>query len=124
MTTVIENNVIHPNNNGQRHYKQVNEIKQYLDARYVSAIGACWRIFEFEIQKQTPSIEHLQYHLPGQQFVTFNDNDHLHKVIDQQHVHDTMLTKWFEANRTHQSAEELTYVEFPTKWKVLSISKL
>ncbi|XP_028099384.1 probable trehalase [Camellia sinensis] len=93
MTTVIENNVIHLNNNGQRHYKQVNEIKQYLDARYVSAIGACWRIFEFEIQKQTPSIEHLQYHLLGQKFVIFNDNDHLHEVIDQQRVHDTMLTK-------------------------------
>ncbi|XP_028085778.1 uncharacterized protein LOC114286752 [Camellia sinensis] len=92
MTTVIEDNVIHPNNNGQQHYKQVDEIKQYLDARYVFAIEAC------------------------QQFVIFNDNDHLHEVIDQQRVHDTMLTKWFEANRTHQSAKELTYVEFPTKW--------
>ncbi|XP_028093750.1 uncharacterized protein LOC114293828 [Camellia sinensis] len=32
-TIVIEDNVIHPNNNGQQHYKQVDEIKQYLDAR-------------------------------------------------------------------------------------------
>ncbi|KAG8384022.1 hypothetical protein BUALT_Bualt04G0074900 [Buddleja alternifolia] len=33
-----------------------------------------------------------------------------------QGVHDTMLTKWFEANRKYVEARTLTYVEFPTTW--------
>ena len=29
----------------------------------------------------------------------------------------TMLTQWFEANKSNKEARELTYCEFPNKWR-------
>ena len=112
----IEDNVTIPHENGHRCYRNADEIKTYLDCRYVSSIEACWKIFEFDIQKQYPSVLRLQYHLPDHQFIVFNDNDHLYSVVHREDIHDTMLTRWFEVNRNHAAAKSLTYVEFPTRW--------
>ncbi|KAG8365946.1 hypothetical protein BUALT_Bualt17G0024800 [Buddleja alternifolia] len=115
-TIVIENNVDNPQIEEGRRYRHVDEIKQYLDCRYVSAIEACWRIYEFELQKHYPTVERLEYHLPNQQFVIFNEDDHLHNVVQREDIKETMLTKWFEANQKYVEARSLTYAEFPTAW--------
>ena len=70
------------------------------------------------MQKQYPSVQRLQYHLPGEQFVVFRDTDDVESVINREGIQDTMFTKWFEANINHLDANEFTYVEFPTKWGV------
>ncbi|KAF8388771.1 hypothetical protein HHK36_025451 [Tetracentron sinense] len=115
-TVVIEDNSIPHNNNEKQQYKQVDEVKQYLDCRYVSAIESCWRIFDFELQQQYPPVEHLQYHLPNEQFVIFRDSDRIESVMARPGIKDTMLTQWFEVNIAHEDARSLTYAEFPTKW--------
>ena len=56
-------------------YKEVDEIKQHLDGRYVSSIEAAWHIFEFEITHRYPYVEMLQFHLPGQHNIVFNDDE-------------------------------------------------
>ncbi|XP_071913934.1 ATP-dependent DNA helicase PIF1-like [Coffea arabica] len=112
----IENNVVLANESGHRRYRSVDEIKQYLDCRYLSPIESCWKIFDFEMQRQYPSVIRLQYHLPDHQFVIFNDDNHFYDVLDRDHIHDTMLTKWFEINQSHVPARNLTFVEFPSKW--------
>jgi hypothetical protein len=33
---------------------QVDEIKKYLEMRYISTIEACWRLFQFDIHYQDP----------------------------------------------------------------------
>jgi hypothetical protein len=43
----------------------IDEIKKYLDYRYVSALEAAWRIFKFDMHERFPTIERLQYHLPN-----------------------------------------------------------
>uniref|UniRef100_UPI0035900DBD uncharacterized protein n=1 Tax=Myxine glutinosa TaxID=7769 RepID=UPI0035900DBD len=43
---------------------EVDEIKTYLDCRYVSAPEAAWRLMEFEMHKQSHSITRLAVHLP------------------------------------------------------------
>src|ERR1700694_4568844 len=43
-----------------------DEVKQYLDARYVSACEALWRIYHFHMHKEYPSVVRLQVHLPNQ----------------------------------------------------------
>lgn len=53
----------------------VDEIKEYLDCRYVSAMEACWRIFEFPMHRQSHVITVLPVHLPNQQSVVFNENN-------------------------------------------------
>ncbi|XP_028058329.1 uncharacterized protein LOC114262174 [Camellia sinensis] len=115
-TVVIEDNVNRLNIDGQSRYREADEVKQYLDCRYISAIESYWRIFEFELQKQYPSVERLQYHLPGEQSILFRDTDNISSIINQPGVHETMFTRWFQANRDHVEANTLTYEEFPNSW--------
>jgi hypothetical protein len=53
----------------------IDEIKKYLDCRYVSASKAAWRIFKFDMHDRFPTVERLHYHLPDQQMVLFRDDD-------------------------------------------------
>ncbi|XP_060969574.1 uncharacterized protein LOC133036831 [Cannabis sativa] len=46
--------------------EQIDEIKTYLDCRYISATEACWRIFQFDIHYRKPAVERLPFHLPGE----------------------------------------------------------
>ena len=41
----------------------VDEIREYLDSRYISACEACWRIFSFPLHQHYPSVQRLQLHL-------------------------------------------------------------
>nr|GEV99451.1 retrotransposon-like protein [Tanacetum cinerariifolium] len=52
---------------GEQIQKPVDEIKAYLDCRYLSAYEAACRLFGFEVQYRTPSVERLSFHLPGEQ---------------------------------------------------------
>ncbi|XP_073389622.1 uncharacterized protein [Physcomitrium patens] len=74
----------------------VDEIKDFLEGRYVAAQEACWRLFGFETNNKSHSICRLPVHLPGQQYVTFKEGTSLHLVIDQNA--ETKLTKFFELN--------------------------
>ncbi|XP_074297022.1 uncharacterized protein LOC141627694 [Silene latifolia] len=42
-----------------------DEIKSYLDCRYLSASEVAWRKFEFDIQERNPSVMQLPVHLKG-----------------------------------------------------------
>ena len=48
-----------------------DEIKMYLDARYISASESIWRIFHYRMHNHTPNVQRLAVHLPNQQSVTF-----------------------------------------------------
>ena len=48
-----------------------DEVQCFLNTRYVSKIGATWRIFNFDICAVKPSVLQLTLHLPQQQTVTF-----------------------------------------------------
>ncbi|KAG8371620.1 hypothetical protein BUALT_Bualt13G0107200 [Buddleja alternifolia] len=95
---------------------EVDEIKRYLDARYVSASEASWRIFEFDIQYRNPGVERLSFHLLDQQPVIFDDEDHLDDVLNREGIEKTMFTEWMQTNKDDPSAKELTYSDFPTKY--------
>ena len=43
----------------------VDEISNYLNAQYLLASEAMWRIFQFEITQKTPAVVSLNIHLPG-----------------------------------------------------------
>lgn len=44
----------------------VDEIKDYVDGRYLSAPEAAWRILGFEVTSKDPSVSCLPIHLPGE----------------------------------------------------------
>jgi hypothetical protein len=65
----------HSDNATEGNVVETDEIKKYLDCRYVSASEAAWRIFKFDMHERFPTVERLQYHLPNQQMVLFDDDD-------------------------------------------------
>ncbi|GJX23884.1 DNA helicase [Tanacetum coccineum] len=89
-----------------RPYVVVDEIKNYLDARYVSPHEACWRIFEFEIHYQEPAVQLLAVHLQNMQRIVFREGDHLDSVVLNSHKKKTTLTEWL----TKSSIGRLAYV--------------
>src|SRR6185295_17724615 len=93
-----------------------NEIKLYLDARYVSASEASWRIFHYRLRDEKPDIQRLQVHLPNQQNIIFGDDEPFQDVLQRPNIEKTMLTEWFTANRRYIQARDLTYGDFPKKW--------
>ena len=60
----------------------IDEIKMYLDARYVSASESIWRIFHYRLHNHTSNVQRLAIHLPDQQSITFQDGDDLQNVIN------------------------------------------
>ena len=48
-TLILEENLHVDSLTGVQHMTDTDEVKTYLNCRYVSAIEACWRIFEFAI---------------------------------------------------------------------------
>jgi hypothetical protein len=61
--------------------KEIDEIKQHIDARYIGASEAAWRIFSFRMHAEHPSIMRLQIHLEGAHLVVFNPNDDLQEIL-------------------------------------------
>jgi hypothetical protein len=96
----------------------VDEVKLYLDARYITASEGIWRMFEYNMHIQKPAVVHLQVHLENQQSVIFSDvNQPQVADVIEQGVKDTTLTGFFKANAQHpQLADGLLYHEFPQKF--------
>ena len=103
--------------------EQRDEIKRYIDARYVSAPEAAWRLFRNEIHHQEPNVVRLQVHLPGQHMVTYDENLAIEEVVARAANEQTMLTEFFRANANEGEvgllARQVTYQEFPQHfvWK-------
>jgi hypothetical protein len=47
-------------------------VKQYVDARYVTANEAVWHLFAFNMSQKHPSIERLPVHLEDMQQILLN----------------------------------------------------
>ncbi|XP_027102921.1 uncharacterized protein [Coffea arabica] len=115
-TFVIKENDATDGQSGTRVVREVDEIKRYLDCRYISASEACWRIFDFDIQYRSIAVQRLNFHLPNEQPVLFGDNDPLDEVLNRAEEHSTMFIEWMKTNSTDTSAQQLTYADFPTQW--------
>jgi len=93
-----------------------DEITNYLNARYVSASEACWRLFNFGLQERSHKVERLPVHLPNQQSVIFQENEDVSTILDK--FSHTKLTRYFEICANNPNLK-LRYIDFPTYfiWK-------
>ena len=97
--------------------RKVNdEIRKYLDCRYISASKECWRIFQFDIHYRQPAVERLPFHLQGQNTIIFEESRQAESVLNKPDIEKTKFTEWFEANKEYPDARDLTYSDFPTRW--------
>ncbi len=118
------------NNLTTRKRKPINEIENYINARYICPSEAVWKFHSFKMGDHYPNVQRLQIHLENQQTVTFREDRAELAVQDVVH---TTLTGYFEIikkERDHpltdaqlgkdpvekclyKSARELTYHQFP-----------
>ncbi|AQK61186.1 hypothetical protein ZEAMMB73_Zm00001d054073 [Zea mays] len=59
----------------------VDEIKQYRDARWVTPPEALWRIYGFELSQNSPPVMQLQLHLPNMHMVAFHERQMVERVV-------------------------------------------
>ena len=96
--------------------KTINEIKEYLDCRYICEQDACWRMFGYDIHRHYPAVERMPVHLPNENFITFSARAKMDRLVSTEFLKRTMLTQWFVCNELFPEARALTYPEFPSKW--------
>lgn len=114
--TAVISNTQHSNNSSINSIREQDEIKAYLDCRYISATEAIWRIFEFDMFYREPSVERLSFHLPEQQTIYFPEGITINSILNRPGIEKTMFTEWMSINRDNMEARQLTYSEFPTKF--------
>ncbi|GAU47108.1 hypothetical protein TSUD_403410 [Trifolium subterraneum] len=94
----------------------IDEIKQYLDCRYISPSEACWRIYSYKIHGRKPSVERMFFHLVGENAIYFTDHARMENILEKPSVTESMFTSWLQENQDYPSARKLTYGQFVTKF--------
>ena len=89
-----------------------DEIKEYVDARYIGSVESCWHIFEFSMHAKKPTVYRLPVHLEGQQLVYCNAGDNPEDVLERAANKETRLTAWFKINQSNPNARNTTYQNF------------
>nr|XP_043614568.1 uncharacterized protein LOC122586652 [Erigeron canadensis] len=102
---------------------KVDEVKNYLDCRYLSPCEAVWRLFALDIHYCKPSVVKLTYHLPEKHTLTLRDSESLPALLRRPGIKDTMFTKWFELNRREKHARQYKYSEIPAEYVWVSKDK-
>ncbi|XP_071714540.1 uncharacterized protein [Rutidosis leptorrhynchoides] len=115
-TIVIQENLTISTSSEPEKIIEVDEIKNYLDCRYLSPCEAVWRMFSFDIHYSKPSVIKLSYHLPNQQSVTLHDSESLPALLQRESIKETMFTQWFELNKRDANARKLTYAKLPQRY--------
>ena len=90
-------------------FEKYDEIKRYVDGRYVCATEAYWRIIALPLHDSSHSVQRLAVHLPNQQPVFFEDGEEEAAI---ENIRDTKLTAFFEINKQNiHNTRHLTYPE-------------
>ncbi|GKA30053.1 putative helicase [Tanacetum coccineum] len=113
-TIVIQENVTAPRDNDTQHVIEVDEIKNYLNCRFLAPCEAVWRLFSFDIHYAYPTVMQLSFHLPNQNAITLRDSQDLPALLRKEGIDVTMFTDWFELNKRDTAARAHTYADIPT----------
>src|ERR1700723_1635085 len=91
-----------------------DEIKEFIDARYIGPVEACWRIMQFPMHGESPSVRRLPVHLKDKHDLYWKRGDDPASVINPETAGKTPLTEWFKANQDYPDlASQYTYQDFP-----------
>ncbi|KAL5565200.1 hypothetical protein UlMin_028364 [Ulmus minor] len=101
----------HINSNNSE--KDIDEIQNFQSAIWISPPEGVWRIYSFILNENHPSVYTLQLHLENQQLITFKKTDKLDRIIDNDFASKSMLTEYFNMNKTNEKAKTLLYNQFP-----------
>ena len=89
-----------------------DELKNYLDLRYVCAPEAAYRLFEYKMRASSHCVYKLPIHLPNMQSVYFQlDNEE--EAVQRALTTPTKLTAWFVLNASSEHARQYLYTDMP-----------
>nr|XP_029145827.1 uncharacterized protein LOC114924707 [Arachis hypogaea] len=86
-------------------FEVLDEVKMYYDCRYISPCKSAQRIFAFDIYYRRPSVERLNFHLPDEQPVIFEDQDNFQRTIEKATIKDSMFIAWFQTKAEYEAGE-------------------
>ena len=91
-----------------------DEIKQYLDARWLGDSEAMYCLFAYHTHKEWPPVERLPIHLADGQIAVYDPARHdAAQVIQRVAAKDTKLLAFFKLNETDPRARTMLYSEIP-----------
>ncbi|XP_024004882.1 uncharacterized protein LOC112082028 [Eutrema salsugineum] len=93
-----------------------DEVKKHFKCRYISPGESIWRIEGYDTHSRTVSMTKLPFHLPNQQLMIYNEDDHAEEVVERVTVGMSKFMAWMECNKEYEEGRSLTYVEFPRKF--------
>ncbi|KAM5554594.1 hypothetical protein ABKV19_022807 [Rosa sericea] len=96
-----------------------DEISKYLDARWICAPEALWKLFTFPMNRIYPSVERLQIHLPNRHQVRYYSHTPIREILEEPTNSMTMLTQFFQMNSISEFARLWLYREFPQHFRWL-----
>lgn len=88
----------------------IDEIANFLNARYVGSTEAMWRILEYRMHFQSHTIYRLDIHLENCHNVYFRDGEAEQAV---QRPRQTKLLAYFQLNCVDVNARQYRYVDIP-----------
>ena len=91
-----------------------NEVQDYVNARYISASEAFWRLYEYNIHGISPPVEKLPLHLPGEQSVLFEEGEGAAAL--ERGAPETRLTAYFKLNQECEEARGILYPDIPSQF--------
>ncbi|XP_071729327.1 uncharacterized protein [Rutidosis leptorrhynchoides] len=94
----------------------VDEIQNFIDARFICPHEACWRIFKFPFHHREPAVQILAVHLENMQLIKFHEHQQLNSVIANNPTKKTTLTEWLRYNASSTLGKHLTYLEFHSEF--------
>ncbi|KAH7520862.1 hypothetical protein FEM48_Zijuj08G0190800 [Ziziphus jujuba var. spinosa] len=77
-------------NDGNVH-GHMDEINMYYDCKCISPCEAAWRIFGFDIHYKDPPVERLNFHLPNEQNIVFQDTDSIDAIMNRNTMSNLMF---------------------------------
>ena len=80
---------------------KIDEISEFMDARYVTAPEAYWRIFEFPMHAKSHAVERLPLHVRNSQ-QKFSEVGKEHEALT--NLKRTKLDAWLELNKKEHAA--------------------
>jgi PIF1-like helicase/Helitron helicase-like domain at N-terminus len=93
-----------------------DEIKRYVQGRYIGPTEAIWRLFEFSTHQEWPPVYHLAVHLEGQHTVYFSDNLTAVQLAEKATRTRSTLMAFFLYNEQNEDGRGLLYSQFPANY--------
>ncbi|CAF1646682.1 unnamed protein product, partial [Rotaria magnacalcarata] len=92
-----------------------DEIKQYLNCRYISSQEAAWHLQDFPIHGQSHNVVMLSVHLKDGQSIFFEENQ-AENALRRESVACTTLTAYFDLNVSDSTAHQYLYQDIPNHY--------